>query len=164
MTSGQEDERRKQPNSRTCFACGVENEHGLQMTFYEAGEGVLHAVYRVPSQFQGFPGIVHGGIVASMLDEMVSRVAMIGEPNRFRMTAKLEVRYRQPVPTEQDLELHARLTRSRGRVSFATADVRLPDGTVAAEAEGMLILMESLDLGSETLEQLGWKIYPDLDE
>lgn len=151
----------KQPNSRNCFACGVENSHGLGMRFYETEDGELYAEHIVPAYFEGFPGVVHGGIVASMLDEMVSRAAMMGEPNRFRMTAKLEVRYRKPVPTEQLLSLRARLLRRRGRVSFAEAEIRLQDGTLLAEAEGTLVEIELAAVDPDQLEELGWKVYPD---
>jgi acyl-coenzyme A thioesterase PaaI-like protein len=88
-------ERMKQPNSRYCFGCGVENSYGLGLRFYEIGPAKLEAEYTVPDHFQGYPGIVHGGIVATMLDEVLGRVVMIGDHSRFMMTARLEVRYRK---------------------------------------------------------------------
>jgi acyl-CoA thioesterase FadM len=95
-----------------------------------------------------------------MLDEMVSRAAMIGDTDRFRMTAKLEIRYRAPVPTGQLLKLRAVIEKRRGRISFTKAELRLPDGTVAAEANGMMVDDEFLE-DTANLEELGWKVYPD---
>jgi acyl-coenzyme A thioesterase PaaI-like protein len=151
----------KQPNSKNCFACGLGNEHGLGLQFYEINGDELVAEYVVPEHFEGFPGIVHGGIIASMLDEMLSRAAMIGETNRFRMTAKLEIRYRAPVPTGQLLKLRAVIEKRRGRISFTKAELRLPDGTVASEANGMMVDVDEFLVDTANLEELGWKVYPD---
>jgi uncharacterized protein (TIGR00369 family) len=151
----------KQPNSRNCFACGLENPFGLGLEFYELGSDRLESHYTVPAHFEGYPGMVHGGIVASMLDEMVSRAAMIGQHNHFMMTAKLEIRFRKPVPTEQLLLLEATLTRPAGRVATAKAHIRLPDGTVAAEAEATLAPMPGGPQDKDLLDSLGWKLYPD---
>ncbi len=151
----------KQPNSKNCFACGQGNEHGLGLQFYEINGDELVAEYVVPEHFEGFPGMVHGGIIASMLDEMVSRAAMIGDTNRFRMTAKLEIRYRTPVPTGQLLKLRAVIEKRRGRLSFTKAELRLADGTVAAEANGMMVDVDNVLVEGANLEELGWKVYPD---
>ena len=62
-----ETQHEKQPNSKHCFVCGVENDNGLKMTFYTVGDGIVEAEYVVPERFQGYPGVVHGGIIASML-------------------------------------------------------------------------------------------------
>jgi uncharacterized protein (TIGR00369 family) len=154
-------ERVKQPNSRNCFACGLENPHGLGLEFYELGPDRLESHFTVPTHFEGYPGVVHGGIVASMLDEMVSRAAMIGQHNHFMMTAKLEIRYRKPVPTGERLHLTARLTRPAGRVATASAQIDLADGTVAAEADATLVPMPGGSKDDALLDSLGWKLYPD---
>ena len=73
----------KQPNSRYCFVCGRENPYGLKMSFYEVEPGHALAEYTVPEHYQGYPGIVHGGIVATMLDETLGRAAMVGDQNHF---------------------------------------------------------------------------------
>lgn len=151
----------KQPNSRYCFACGVENTYGLGMTFYEVGAGHVLAEYSVPDVYQGYPGVVHGGIVFTMLDEVLGRVTMLGDPTRFTMTAKVEVRFRKPVPTGETLQIHGRVEKRRGRLSFACAELRLPDGSIAAEAKGMMAEAPDQTMTTEQLETLGWKVYPD---
>lgn len=151
----------KQPNSRHCFVCGLENPVGLRLAFYSTGPGEVACEYSAPEHFQGYPGVVHGGIVASMLDETVGRAAMEGDSNRFMMTAKLEIRYRQPVPTGTPLRVVGRLVSRRGRVAHATGQIVLPDGMVAAEAQAMLVDLPDLPGQDQTLESLGWKVYPD---
>jgi hypothetical protein len=70
---------RKQPNSRHCFVCGLENEYGLGLRFYEIGPDEVTATVSIPEQYQGYPGVVHGGITAAMLDEVLGRAAMVGD-------------------------------------------------------------------------------------
>ncbi len=150
----------KQPNSHNCFACGLENPYGLQLTFHDNGRDEVTCEYTVPEHFNGYPGVAHGGIVAAMLDEVVIRTAMIADPNRFMMTATIELKYRQPVPTGVPLRLTGRMIRDRGRVARAAGELRLPDGSIAVEAE---IVMADLPDGHLTdekmLERLGWKVY-----
>lgn len=66
----------RQPNSRHCFVCGVENPHGLHLTFKQTAPDEVTVEYTVPEHFQGYPGVVHGGIVAAMLDEVAGRAHM----------------------------------------------------------------------------------------
>lgn len=131
------------------------------MAFYSTGPGEVEARYTVPKRFEGYPGTVHGGILASMLDEVVGRVAMTEDPNHFLVTARLELRYREPAPIGQELRLIGRLERSRGRTTIARGHVILPDGRVAAEAEATLVDHPAGEIQAELLESLGWQVYPD---
>jgi len=131
------------------------------MSFYEVEPGHTLAEYTVSERYQGYPGIVHGGIVAAMLDEALGRAAMVGDHNHFMVTAKVEVRYRKPVPVGIPLQIHGKLGRQRGKLMFASAELRLPDGTLAAEAEGLLADPPGQVPDQELLETLGWKVYPD---
>ncbi|MES0342620.1 MAG: PaaI family thioesterase [Anaerolineales bacterium] len=151
----------KQPNSANCFVCGRENENGLGLSFYEVGVDEVMAEVVIPSHFEGYPGIVHGGIVATMLDEIAERAAMIGEHTRFRLTAKLEIRYRKPVPSEQPLRLRGIVVRNKGRIAFTHTELILADGTVAAEADAVLVDYPRLPGDESVLESLGWTVDPD---
>jgi acyl-coenzyme A thioesterase PaaI-like protein len=152
---------KRQPNSRHCFVCGLESPVGLKLRFSDNGIDEVRAVFTVNDVYQGYPGVVHGGVVAAMLDEAAGRTVMITDPNRFMMTAKIEIKYRQPVPTEQPLTLVGHLTKDRGRVAQAHGEVRLPDGSVAAEADLMLIEIPAKYVPGADWETLGWKVYPD---
>ncbi|MCA9963563.1 MAG: PaaI family thioesterase [Anaerolineales bacterium] len=150
----------KQPNSDFCFVCGRKNPHGLYMTFFDNGQNEVYSDYTVPAAFQGYPGIVHGGVVAAMLDEVVARVAMIADHHHFMMSVKLEVKYRHPVPTEQPLRVVGRIERLRGRLGKAVGEIYLPDGQLAAES-AMTLADVPLELLQHTnLEALGWRIDP----
>ena len=150
----------KQPNSDYCFVCGRKNEIGLYMTFYDNGRDQVVADYTVHERYQGYPGIVHGGVVAAMLDEVIGRVSMIGDPHHFMMSVKLEVKYRHPVPTHTQLKVVGRIVRLRGRLGKAVGEIILPDGTIAAEATMTLADVPTELLADANLEALGWRIDP----
>jgi acyl-coenzyme A thioesterase PaaI-like protein len=152
-----------QPNSRHCFVCGVENPVGLSLRFYETAPGEISAEYTVPEHFQGYPGVVHGGIVAAMLDEMAGRVHMHGDPPRFMYTARLEIRYRKNVPVGQPLRLVGRAAKSKQRTATATSQIYGPDGSLLAEAEVLLMDVPPETLREADLEALGWRVYSDAE-
>jgi acyl-coenzyme A thioesterase PaaI-like protein len=152
---------RLQPNSRHCFVCGVQNSFGLKLRFYDSNEGEVFAQYTVPKQYQGYPGVVHGGIVAAMLDEICGRVHMGGDPPRFMYTARLDIRYRKNVPVGQLLTLTGRAGKSRGRTATSSGQILGPDGSVLAEAEALLVDVPEEVIGEANLDELGWKVYPE---
>jgi acyl-coenzyme A thioesterase PaaI-like protein len=150
---------RPQPNSRHCFVCGLANPVGLQLRFYETGPGEITADYIVPEHFQGYPGVVHGGIVAAMLDEVCGRVHMGGDPPRFMYTARLEIRYRKNVPTGQPLRLVGKAGPSRRRTAVGMSQIYGPGGELLAEAEALLVDVPAGVVGQTDLEALGWRVY-----
>lgn len=128
------------------------------MDFYSTGDGEVVAEYTVPEDYNGYPGVVHGGITAAMLDETAGRTVMADGEERFFITLKLEIKYRRPVPTETPLRIVGRLVEMRGRRATAHGEVRLPDGTVAAEAQVLLAEMPASMLEGVDVETLGWQV------
>jgi len=134
------------------------------MKFYRKAPGEVVAEYRVPSHFQGYPGVVHGGIVASMLDEVTGRTFMEDDPPRFMVTARLSIRYRRPVPVDQPLRLVGLAGKDDGRVAYATGQIFGPEGTLLAEADAVLVNIPETSLGEMDVQALGWKVYPDEED
>ena len=130
-----------QATSRMCFVCGRENPVGLQVTFYEDLEYRQVVVPVVLSEdYQGYPGIAHGGILATLLDEASGRALMIGaDEDLFWVTAKLDVRYRKPTPTGVPLRVVGWVEKRRQRSAEVAGEVRLPDGTVTVEATALIV-------------------------
>jgi acyl-coenzyme A thioesterase PaaI-like protein len=130
----------RQPSSRSCFVCGRENAVGLKMKWNQHPEaGELRATVVIPELFNGYPGVTHGGIVAAVLDETAGRTILIdGGFDDLMVTAKLELVYRRPTPTGEPLEVVGRLLKRSGSRAEAEAELRLPDGTVAARATVLL--------------------------
>jgi acyl-coenzyme A thioesterase PaaI-like protein len=151
----------KQPNSKHCFVCGRENSYGLKLEFFETVPGEVVVEYIVPEQFQGYPGVVHGGVVAAMLDEVTGRVHMGGNPPRFMFTARLDIRYRKNVPIGQPLRIVGHAGKSKERTALATGQIFTSDGELLAEAEALLVNVPDDISNQVDLEALGWKVYPD---
>ena len=153
----------QQPSSTCCFVCGVENDHGLQIRFFETNSDPVEvrAEYTVPERFQGYPGIVHGGIIAAMLDEVSSRTVFRGDPPRFVVTGKLSIRYRKPVPVETPLRLTGRIVEDKGKVIHVAGEIADLNGGLLAEAEAVLFEVAKPFFGDVPIEKQTWKVFPD---
>jgi acyl-coenzyme A thioesterase PaaI-like protein len=159
-----ETEKIKQPNSRMCFICGVENPVGLHLHIYETAPGVVEAVYTAPEHFQGYPGVLHGGIVGAILDELSGRALMGPDPAapRFMFTARLEVKYRRNVPIGVPLRIVGKAGKSRTRSAEAWAGIYdTRDGELVAEANSLLVNVPPEQFNASDLDRLGWRVYPD---
>lgn len=152
---------KKQAQSRHCFVCGVENPFGLKMKFYTIAPGVVETHYTAHEHHQGYPGIVHGGIIASMMDEVMGRVFMGEENPRFMVTGELKIRYRKPVPIGQELTLRGEAVKDNGRIAKATGCIMASDGTVLVEGEILVVNIPNHLIQPVDNESLGWRVYPD---
>jgi uncharacterized protein (TIGR00369 family) len=130
----------RQPSSRSCFICGRENPLGLKARWEsdrKTNEVRTHVV--IPEHFNGYPGVVHGGIITAILDEAMARSVLVeGGFDDLLVTAKLEVTFRRPTPTDTPVTAVARLLRRVGTRAIAEAELRLADGTVTARAEATM--------------------------
>ncbi|MEW6400706.1 MAG: PaaI family thioesterase [Chloroflexota bacterium] len=152
----------KQPNSRHCFVCGLQNPIGLHLHIYETEPGVVQTSYIAPDHFQGYPGVLHGGIVAAILDEISGRAQMgDGEKPRFMFTGKLEVKYRKNVPVGQLLKIVGKAGKVRPRFVEAWAGIYDENGELLAEANAIHINVPEEQFDMSKLDELGWKVYPE---
>jgi acyl-coenzyme A thioesterase PaaI-like protein len=149
-----------QPNSNHCFVCGLSNPFGLHLRFFDTEPGVVASEVTLPEQYQGYPGVVHGGIIAAMLDEAAGRSHMVGAQPRFMYTARLEVRYRKNVPIGQPLMLVGRAGESKRRTAKATSAIYDEEQNLLAEADAVLVDIPAEVLDGIDPEALGWRIYP----
>ena len=149
----------KLPNSRNCFACGMENPIGLKLTFYAQPDGSVEGHYIIANQYESYPGMAHGGIVASILDEALTRVFMVQNHNRFTYTGRLTIRLRKHVPTETPLRITAHPVKDRGRTAEAKAHIFGPAGDLLAEGDGLMFALPPEDVSASDLKELGWKVY-----
>jgi len=154
----------KQPSSRYCFLCGRQNPIGLKITWYtDRDNGQVRATVTVPEHFNGYPGVVHGGIVAAILDETAGRAVLLDGDvdDSLMVTMKLEVKYRRPTPTGVPLEAVGWLIRRDERRAQVAAELRLPDGTVCAECESLLARPREEFMRSWEPERPYWRVYED---
>jgi uncharacterized protein (TIGR00369 family) len=122
--------------SRMCLVCGTENASGLHARFFELDSGELAGVFTPRPEHQGYPGRLHGGVAATLLDETIGRAISISDPGAWGVTVELTVRYRKPVPLDEEVRAIARITSDNGRLFEGTGEIRLADGRVAVEAAG----------------------------
>ena len=113
-----------------CYACGAHNERGLHMEFRREGERAI-CDYTPCEYQQGYPGRMHGGIVATLLDEAMGW-AVYGA-QQWGATARLNVRFRRPVVPGDTLRIEMTLVRLRGRTCRMTGMATV-DGARVAEA------------------------------
>lgn len=127
--------------SRMCMVCGTENAAGLHAQFLEVDGDELVAVFTPRAEYQGYPGRLHGGIATTILDETIGRAISIADPDAWGVTVELSVRFRKPVPLDEDVRAIGRITRDGGRLFEGSGEIVLSDGTVAVEATGKYIRM-----------------------
>ncbi len=125
--------------ARFCFGCGTENPRGLGLKFrLEHGRAV--AEFTPAGYLQGYPGFVHGGGVATMLDEAMGW-AVYGQ-GIWAMTARLTMRFRKSVPLNEPLVVSGWLTRDRGRFLELRAELRSREGALLAQANGLFVRVD----------------------
>jgi uncharacterized protein (TIGR00369 family) len=130
----------KPPN--VCFGCGKANDAGMQLEFsHDEERKRVIGKFALGERYQGAPGIVHGGIVALVLDEALSKVS------RFygvrAVTAELNVEYLRPVRVGQEIRVEARQDRSEGRQLYYAGEIQDAKGRVLARARGRFVVVDA---------------------
>lgn len=129
----EESENRLQARSQSaCFVCGQDNPHGLRIRFQRQDSGEITATWTPNRVWEGFRGIVHGGVVSTVLDEAMSKaVAATGSE---ALTAKLRVRFRRHVASGDVFLIRGWIVKRNRRLIEAEAVLTAPDGTEHAHA------------------------------
>jgi acyl-coenzyme A thioesterase PaaI-like protein len=137
-----------------CFACGTLNEQGIGLEIHvEAGRAWTEIV--LPDRFQGWDGIAHGGIVATILDEVMAW-SLAGEDD-WGLTARMQLEYRKPVPLDRPIRADGWITAKRRRINETEATVvDAGDGTLLARATGVYIAADE-DRKRELRARYGWR-------
>jgi acyl-coenzyme A thioesterase PaaI-like protein len=121
---------------RWCFGCGDANPEGLGIQFQIEGKRV-RGEFEARQAHQGFPGMAHGGIAAAAIDEAMGWAMYAA--GAWAMTARLEVRYRRPLPLGEPLEVSAEVVRDRGRWLEAEGRLWVAGGPLVAEAKALFM-------------------------
>jgi acyl-coenzyme A thioesterase PaaI-like protein len=129
-----------------CFGCGQANPYGLGLSFILSGEE-YSAVFVPRPEHQGYPGRLHGGIIASLLDEVMGDY-VLKLAGTAAFTARLDIRYRKAVPLNGELRVSAMLIHRRGRVYDMKGELRLTGGALAAEATARILADEKKTSGN----------------
>jgi uncharacterized protein (TIGR00369 family) len=116
------------------MACGKANPRGLQLELY-FGDGRVETRFRIPEYAQGFPGAAHGGILCTILDEVMAWVA-IESTGRFFVTGEMNVRFLAPAVTGDEIVARGEIAEDKRRYLICRGEVRGADGKLLAKAEG----------------------------
>lgn len=127
------------PGYKNCFVCGKNNPIGLNITFFR-DQDKIRAEFVPESKHEGFKGIVHGGILFSILDEIMGRTA-ITTKGVMTMTVEVNIKYRKKVIVGEKIIFNAQMTKDLGRMIEAKAEARSEDGTLLTEAKGKFIVV-----------------------
>jgi uncharacterized protein (TIGR00369 family) len=120
-----------------CFGCGPASEIGLHLEFLLAEDGAVVCLPMIPKCFEGPPGYLHGGIIATLLDEAMSK--SVRERGLKAVTGRMEIYYRRPVRSASPIRMEGRLLRSEGRKHWTEARILDARGHMLAEAKGIFI-------------------------
>ena len=156
---------KKQHNSKMCFVCGLKNVAGLKASFYETEDGALVAAFTPGAVHQSYPGRLHGGIAATILDETIGRAVMIGSKKEvWGVTLELTVEYKQPLPLAVELRVVGRITEQNSRFFSGTGEILLPDGTVAVLARGRYMKVSLEKIADFDPAEFEWGVVPKGDD
>lgn len=129
-----------------CFACGELNEHGLQLILH-ADETGCWTELTLPDRFQGWESVAHGGIVATILDEVMAW-SVIGR-GTWGVTARLNIAFKRPIPTGQPIRAEGWVTQDRRRTVNTAGHVVDPaTGAVLASGEGTFMAVPADQLAA----------------
>lgn len=123
-----------------CFACGKDNDSGLHMRFDINDERCL-AYFTPEPRHQSYPGRMHGGLVAVLLDEVTGNYLLCKE-GKPSYTARIDIRYRQPLVIGEEVICEGSEIQSRGRMHVMKGIIRRADGTVLAESISKMMVKE----------------------
>ncbi len=119
-----------------CFVCGDKNETGLKARFYFDGEQAVTEVV-ASERFEGYRGIYHGGIVSTLLDEVMIKAILARD--RYAVTAEITVRFLQPIRTGDKITFTGKVTKSKGRVFLTEGKATGENGQILATATGRYV-------------------------
>lgn len=116
-----------------CFVCGPQNAIGLHLTFHLA-DGITRSEFVPQPEHQGYDGVVHGGILAAVLDDAMANCLWLR--GIAVVTAKMAVRYREPVQVGSHLLVYGRVVQERDKIATTEGWITTPSGTRLVEATG----------------------------
>lgn len=130
------------PNpANPCFACGGANTRGMQLTFEQDDAARrIRGAFRIGAEYEGGSGFVHGGIIATLLDEVMAKVSRFVQDRA--VTAELTVEYRKPIPVEKDLVVEGWEVSRKGRSLYREGEIRDSSGELLARGRGHFIMVD----------------------
>lgn len=121
---------------KKCFVCGQQNLHGLKARFHFDGERALTKIV-ASEEFEGYQGLYHGGILATLLDEVMIKAILAR--GIFAVTAEMTIRFKRPVTTGDRIRFVGRVVSVKGRLYSTEGEALGDDGVAYATASGLYL-------------------------
>lgn len=145
---------RELPHTKSCFVCGENNAIGLRQRFETDGT-IVRTRFTPRPEHAGFKGVIHGGILATLLDEIMVWACAV-RTKKFGFCAEMTVRFQRPAIPGAELLVEAELiTDRRGKIFEAKAEVRNPKGEVLASATGKYMPVRDADFAALQEDMVG---------
>lgn len=149
----------KQENSKMCFICGLKNPFGIKASFYETDKEKIIATFTASQEHQGYPGRLHGGIAAAILDETIGRAINMGKDEEFwGVTIDFSIKFKKPIPLDTEIKVIGWLTEENKRSFSGQGEIINPDGNVSAIGEGKYLKMPIEKIADFDREINEWKV------
>jgi acyl-coenzyme A thioesterase PaaI-like protein len=156
---------KKQPNSKMCFLCGLKNDRGVKVSFFELDNNELVALFTPQDEYQGYPDRLHGAITMGLLDETIGRAIMMHYKEDFwGVTVEFTTRFKKPIPLNVELRVVGRITKDSGRLFEGTGELILPNGDIAAAGRGRYMKIPLSTIADFDPEAQEWSVVIDEDD
>ena len=121
-----------------CFVCGEKNERGLKLSFeFNKENKRIKTIFKPQEWQQGFGGIIHGGFLATLLDEVMVKLSYeVGIP---AVTAEMNIRFKEAARIDKDIIVTGEIIRETKRIIYTKANAKYREGNIVAQAEGKLV-------------------------
>ena len=124
-----------------CFGCGAANPRGMHLHFEtDVERRRIVGRFRLGAEYQGGHGFIHGGIIATVLDEVMSKVSRLSDVRT--VTAELTVEYLKPVPVDEEVHVEGFEVRREGRQLYHQGEIRDAAGVLLARGRGRFVAMD----------------------
>ena len=152
---------RKQNNSSMCVVCGLSNAASLNARFYACEGGLMVGLVTGRDEHQSYPGRMHGGLITALLNEVIGRAVNVPEPDAFGVTSEIHVKFKKPVPLNEEIRIAGRLTRNTRLLFQAEGFIEDQAGTILATAEATYVKMSAERIAGAPMTKEMWFLVPD---
>ena len=140
-----------------CFVCGMQNDFGLHASFFETDANELVALITPTEKHQSYPGRMHGGVAAAILDETIGRAIANGKIDQvWGVTLELTTKFRKPIRLDQELRIVGRVLKDGPRFFEGTGEIVLENGDIAVSAVGKYLKVPFDKITDAVMDDSDW--------
>ena len=151
----------KQNNSDMCVVCGTKNPLSLGAKFYHVEGDLIVGLVTGRDEHQSYPNRMHGGMISALLDEVIGRAINTVEPEAFGVTTDINVKFKKPVPLNEEIRIVGKLTRNTRLIFQAEGFIEDKNGTLLAVGSATYMKMTAEKIAGAPLSEEQYFLVPD---